>query len=110
MLFVSQKKKLGYPEKQRSLIIMDIFKGQDNDGMKQLTTKNKCELVVVLHNFTNKFQPLNIRVNRAVESKQLSNKIAPGYIKVSLRLNDLKPLHAKWIVDTYNHLWKETIP
>ena len=40
-------------------------------------------------------------------SKQFSNEIAPGDVKVSLKLSDLKPLHAKWIVDTYNHLRKQ---
>ena len=37
-------------------------------------------------------------------AKQLSNKVAPGDVKVSLTLSDLKPLHARWIVETYNHL------
>ena len=37
-------------------------------------------------------------------SKQLSNRVAPGNVKVSLKLNDLKPLHARWIVETYDHL------
>ena len=37
-------------------------------------------------------------------SKQLSNGVAPGDVKVSLKLSDLKPLHARWIVETYNHL------
>ena len=37
-------------------------------------------------------------------SKQLSNGVAPGDVKVSLKLSDLKPLHAQWIVETYNHL------
>ena len=35
-----KKKELGYPEDQRSLIIMDTFKGQDNDEMKRLCAKN----------------------------------------------------------------------
>lgn len=32
----AKKKELGYPEEQWSLIIMDTFKGQDNDEMKRL--------------------------------------------------------------------------
>ena len=36
----AKKKELGYPEDQRSLIIMDTFKGQDNDEMKRLCAKN----------------------------------------------------------------------
>ena len=26
------------------------------------------------------------------------------HVKVSLKLSDLKPLHARWIVEAYNHL------
>ena len=37
----------------------------------------------------------------------MSNGKAPGDVKVSLKLSDLKPLHAKWIVDAYDHLKKQ---
>ena len=115
----AKKKGLGYPKEQQSLIIMDTFKGQDNDGMKRLYLKNNCELVIVPHNVTNKFQPLDISINQSAKkfisnkfnawyvdrvSKQLSNGVIPGDVKVSLKLSDLKPLHARWIVEIYNHL------
>ena len=79
-------------------------------------------MVIVAHNLINKFQPVDISVNQAAKrfisnkfntwyvdwvSKQLSNGITPGRVKVSLKLSDLKPLHAKWIVDTYIHLRKQ---
>ena len=69
--------------------------------MKRITTKNNCELVIVSYNLTNKFQPLDITVNQAVKklisnrintwyvdkvNKQLSSKIAPNDVKVSLKL------------------------
>ena len=77
------------------------------------------ELVIVPQNLTNKFQFLDISINQSAKkfisnkfnawyadrvSKQLSNGVAPGDVKVSLKLSDLKPLHARWIVETYNHL------
>ena len=111
-IFVCQKK-------ERSLIIMDTFKGEDNEEMKWLCPKNNCGLVIVRHNLTNKFQSLDISINQSAKkfisnkfnawyadrvSKQLSNGVAPGDIKVSLELCDLKPLHARLVVETYNHL------
>ena len=114
-----EKKGLGYTEEQQSLIIMDTFKGQDNEGIKQLYLNNNCELVIVPHNLTNKFQPLDISINQSAKkfisnkfnawyvdrvSKQLSNGVIPGDVKVSLKLSDLKPLHTRWIVEIYNHL------
>ena len=98
---------------------MDTFKGQDNEGIKQLYLNNNCELVIVPHNLMNKFQPLDITINQSAKkfisnkfyawyadrvSKQLSNGVIPDDVKVSLKLSDLKPLHARWIVETYNHL------
>ena len=45
-----------------------------------------------------------------------SNKVAtqrnqgldPTEVKIPSKLSDLKPLHASWIVDLYEHLKKET--
>ena len=112
-------KELGHPEDQRSLIIIDTFKGEDNEEMKRLCAKNSCEVVIVPHNLTNKFQLLDISINQSANkfisnkfnawyadrvSKQLSNGAAPGDVKVYLKLSDLKPLQARWILETYNHL------
>ena len=87
--------------------------------MKRLYAKNNFELVIVPHNLTNKFQPLDISINQSAKkfisnkfnawyaervSKQLSNGVAPGDVKVSLKLSDLKFLHARWSVVIYNHL------
>ena len=59
------KRENGYPEEQYALIIMDTFKGQDNDRLRELCSENYCEVVIVSHNLSNKFQPLNISVNKA---------------------------------------------
>ena len=105
----AEKKSLGYPEEQQSLIIMDTFKGQGNEEMKRLYAKNNCELIIVPHNLTNKFQPLDTGINQSAKkfisnkfnawyadrvSKQLPNGVAHRDVKVSLKLSDLKPLHA----------------
>ena len=115
----AKKMELGYPDEQFSLIITDTFKGQDNEEIKNLCNRNNCELVIVPHNLTNKFQPLDLTINQKAKkfisnkfnawyaekvSKQLMNGRAAGDVKVSLKLSDLKPLHAKWIVDMYGYL------
>ena len=66
--------------------------------MKRLCAKNNCELVIVPHNLTNKFQPLDISINQSAKklilnklntwyadrvSKQFSYGVAPGDVKVS---------------------------
>ena len=57
---------------------MDTFKGQDNEEMKRLCAKNNCELVIVPHNLTNKFQPLDISINQSAK-KFISNKFNAWY-------------------------------
>ena len=89
---------------------MDTFKGQDNDEVAKLCCKNNCALIIVLHNLTNKFQLLDITVNKPVKSfikdkynmwyteqvaKQLNEGKAPADVEVSLNLSEIKPLHAK---------------
>ena len=48
------KRENGYPEEQYVLIIMDTFKGQDNDRLRKLCSENYCDTFIVAHNLTNK--------------------------------------------------------
>ena len=52
---------------------MDTFKGQDNDIVLSLCKKYFCQVVIVPHNLTKKFQPLYITVNKPAKSF-ISNK------------------------------------
>ena len=61
------KNEKGFPEEQNSLIIMDTFKGQDNDIIKKLCFENRREIVIVSHNRTNEFQPLDLTINKAAK-------------------------------------------
>ena len=45
-----------YPDEQYALIIMDTFKGQDNDRLIELCSENYCEVVIVPHNLTKRYQ------------------------------------------------------
>ena len=75
--------------------------------------------MTVPRNPTNKFQLLDFTINKTAKafiqnryndwfSDQVARQLKSGNdttdIKVSLMLSDLKPLHAKWIVDLYNHI------
>ena len=39
---------------------------------------------------------------------QLNRGVETTEVKITSKLSDLKPLHASWIVDLYEHLKKET--
>ena len=93
---------------------MDSFKGQDNDRLRERCSENYCEVVIVPHNLTNKFQPLDISVNKAAKAfiqnmynewfsnevaTQLNRGVDPTEVKVTSKLSHLKPLYTSWIVD-----------
>ena len=116
------KRNKSYPLEHHALIIMDFFKWQDNDTLKKLCAENDCDVVIVPHNLTIKFQPLDLSVNKAAKSfiqskhndwfddqvfTQLQNGKYPTDVKISSKLSDLKPTHARWIVDWYHHVIKE---
>ena len=112
------KRENGYPEEQYALIIMDTFKGQDNDRLRELCSENYCEVVIVFHNLTSKFQPIDISINKAAKAfiqnmynewfsnevaAQLNRGVDPTEVMITSKLSDLKPLHTSWIVDLYEH-------
>ena len=83
---------------------MDTFKGQDNEAVLELCRKNNCEVIIVPHNLTIKFQPLDITANKPTKSfisnsynewfsqqvsQQLEKGIGPADVKVSLNLTEL---------------------
>ena len=101
------------------LIIMDTFKGQDNDIVQNFCKKHFCQVVIVPHNLTNKFQPLDITVNKPAKSfisnkynewfaeqvaKQLQKGITAADIQISFNLVELKVMHARWIASLYEYL------
>ena len=44
-----------YQNGQMSPVIMDTFKGQDNEEVAKICRENSCVLIIVPHNLTNKF-------------------------------------------------------
>ena len=92
---------------------MDTFKGQGNNEVAKLCRKS-CALIIVPHNLINKFQSLDITVDKPAKSfikdkcnmwyteevaKQLNGGKAPADVKVSLNLSEIKPIHTKWIYE-----------
>ena len=108
-----------YQNEQMSLVIMNTFKGQDNEEVAKLCCENNCVLIIVPHNLTNKFQPLDITFYKSAKifnkekyhkwyteqvTKQLNEGKDPADVEVSLILSQVKPLHAKWIFEMYKYL------
>ena len=65
------KSGLKYPKEQMSFRIMDTLKGQDTYVILDLCQKYFSHVIIISHNHTNKFQPLDITVNKPAKSFQL---------------------------------------
>ena len=101
----AKKARLGYPEDLFSFIIIDTFKGLVNGKITSLCLKNKsqslcfmskndsyaCKLVIVLHNFKNRFELLDITISQKTR-KFYSNQFNKSYAE---RVNRT-PLINKW--------------
>ena len=62
------KEKMVHPKEQMSLVVKDTFNGRDNNDLREPSARNNREIVVTLHNLTNKFQPIDLNVNKAAKA------------------------------------------
>lgn len=104
-----------------ALIIMDVFKGQMTCAVRELLNENHILLEKVPANLTYLFQPLDVQggpngyVKRFMKKKftlwysdQVIRALDEGKdikdVEISLKLSIVKPLHAKWLIEMYNHM------
>ena len=116
-----QRQELENPN-QAALLIMDVFRGQMTEEVTSLLHDNNVLLVRVPSNMTHLFQPLDLTVNGHCKAymkskfaewyrKQMENALFQGKqvdeIDITFRLTTVKPLHAKWLMEFYNHITSE---
>ena len=104
-----------------ALLIMDVFKGQMTCAVRELLNENHIFLEKVPASLTYLFQPLNVQggPNGYVKhfmkkdfmlwySDQLIRALDEGKdikdVNISLKLLIIKPLHAKSLIEIYNHM------
>ena len=100
---------------------MDVFKGQMTCAVRELLNENHILLEKVPANLTYLFQPLVVQgdpngyVKRFMKKKftlwysdQVIRALDEGKdikdVNISLKLSIVKPLHAKWLIEMYNHM------
>ena len=116
--YIQQKRaKLNAPN-QQALAIFDVFKGQVTQAVLNLFDEHNIAVTFVSANMTHLFQPLDLTINSYAKNylkrklnglytdqvyQQYEEKKEIEGIDVKLRLTTLKPLHAEWMTELYNH-------
>ena len=87
--------------------------------MKKALNENNIEFIYVPAGCTGELQPLDVSVNDDFKQKikdgfnqwystqisdQLDSNVDLSKIKVDLRISELKPAHARWVVDAFRYL------
>ena len=100
---------------------MDVFKGQMTCAVRELLNENHTLLEKVPANLTYLFQPLDVqggpsgyvkhfmkKTFKLWYSDQVMRALDEGKdikdVEISLKLLIVKPFHAKWLIEIYNHM------
>ena len=100
-----------------ALVIFDHFQGQCTKPVLNLLEQNNILIAVVLPNCTDRLQPLDVSVNKAVKeflrgkfqslySNQICKRVSEdGADKlVDVRMSVVKSLGARWLIELYEHM------
>lgn len=123
-----QKKKLGLPESQRSLVIWDRFTGQMTPDVKEKLEQNNISLAIIPAGWTGQLQPLDVAVMapfkarirhsfaswfskklkrrmKKFDKKATSSATRPHFTNmVPTKTKDIRPVHVEWVINAYNKL------
>ena len=114
----NERERLKLEPSQPALLILDVLSGQMTTPATDKVAENRIKYVKVPANMTNLFQPLDLTINRSPKAfmkkkftewyslevmKQHDSGKSAEEIEVKLLLSKLKPLHASWVIELYNH-------
>ena len=114
--FQQCRKKLSLSDDHAALVIFDRFKGQCTPRIMSLLEENHIHFVIMPANCTDRLQPLDISVNKAVKEnlrKQFQERYSTQVCKqidgvtnqpVDLKMSVVKLQGAKWLMNTFKYI------
>ena len=99
-----------------ALALFDVFKGQCTARVMKILEENNILYVTIPNNCTDRLQPLDLSVNKPAKDfvrtkfrewyggkvcKQLEEGVNE---EVDMRMSNMKPLTAHWMMDLHHHL------
>ena len=116
-----QRQELEKPD-QPAILIMDVFRNQMTEDVVLILRTNNIWLVKVPNNMAHLLQSLDLTVNGHCKPfmkgmfaewyrKQVKEALSHGKqvedIEIKFYLTVIKPLHAKWLMQFFNHITSE---
>ena len=112
-----KEKRITFGDEKAALVIFDRFRGQCTPHILSLLESNNIHIAVVPANCTDRLQPLDVSVNKAVKeflrrqfhlwySDQICSDLKeerPQKI-IDLKMSIVKPLGAKWLIEMYDYM------
>ena len=117
--FTKKRQDLGLSFDQKALIIFYVFTGQMTTEVREVIETHNLIVVNVPANMTKHYQVLDLTVNKYAKAftrrkfnewyaKEINRQLDAGtpleQVDVKLRLSVMKPIHAHWMVELYNHM------
>ena len=97
----------------------DVLRGRTTEKVTNFTEENGCVVLYVPRNMTNYFQVLDLNVNGHAKeflkmkfkewyAGEVKKQLVKGKdiydVDVSMKLSNMKPKNAQWIIALYDHL------
>ena len=110
------KEDLGLSDEHDALLILDNFKAQCTSTVLTLLDSHKINVALVPTNCIDHLQPLDLSVNKPAKeflrkqfegwyAKQVCSQLNDGmHEDIDLRLTNIKPLGAEWMVALHNYI------
>ena len=116
-----QRQELEKPD-QAAVLIIELFRNHMTEEVVSMLRTNNIWLIKVPNNMTHLLQPLDLTANGHCKSfmkgmfaewyrKQVKEALSHGKkvedIEMKFYLTVIRPLHAKWLMEFYNHITSE---
>ena len=100
----------------RALLLFDNFKAQCTTPLLQILDNNDINVLLIPPNCTDRLQPLDISINKAVKeflrgkfqkwyAQEVCSQFQSGErIQIDLRMSVVKPLGLQWMIGLYDYL------
>ena len=101
------------------LLFFDAFKGQCTESIYEILRQNNIRVVKVPANCTDRLQPMDLSINKAIKDfmrkqlmewysmkvmERLSNSTAEETTAIDFKLTTMKPLIMNWMIQLFDYL------